>query len=280
MDWSMLTSGGAGTLAAGLLIAGAVAGLAAGSLGIGGGFVLMPALYLAMSEMAMPDAVRLPISVATALAACVPSALTLLNEARRKGDFDVEAFRRGALSGVLAAIAGGLAVCFAPGAAVLVVFVSISVALTVWLLFARDGWLRPAPHTGWRWQLLLAAFSGVGTFSGAGAGFPICAYMSGCGTPRTKVVATAMAFEAAFAAVGTIVLILGGLQVADLPPNSLGFVNLASFAVAAPAMFLSATFVPGLNTTSRAGALRKIYALFVVLTVGRMTLLWLSGHGF
>lgn len=279
MDWTTMTAGGPGTQAAGLLMAGAVAGLAAGILNAGGGIVLVAALYLALAQTAMAEEIRLPVAAATALAASLPTTLTLLQTARPKDapktPYRVRELGFGAVAGGI----GGVLCCFAPAPVYLGTFALMIVFAATVLFFETERpspWaLRERPRAAAVWVAKLG-FAGLGTFSGLGS-----ATLTTFVLKRTRpasATATALAFEAVAAAAAVIAMVAVGFSRSGLTAHALGYVNLAAFAVAAPAMFLTATFTAGYGkaASERAGALRKIFALFVLVSAGRMIWQWLN----
>lgn len=58
-----------------LLITGATAGLATGLLGVGGGFIIVPALYFIMESMGIPMDTAIRTAFGTSLAVILPTAL-------------------------------------------------------------------------------------------------------------------------------------------------------------------------------------------------------------
>ena len=58
-----MLQGDLGTLALGLVIAGAVSGLTAGMLGVGGGIVVVPVLYHVLRLMGIDPSVRMHLAV-------------------------------------------------------------------------------------------------------------------------------------------------------------------------------------------------------------------------
>jgi uncharacterized protein len=277
MDFSIFPTGDVGTLAVGLMIAAAVAGLAAGTLRVGGGLVLVPALYIAMKDFGMAEAVRLPVAVATALAASIPATLSLLHDHWRKGLVDRAYLRRQVWIGVGAACFGAAAASFAPSVVGIVAFLLVALGIAVWLVFAKDDWrLKGATAEGRGGAGLRAGLWTLGTFCGIGAGTFAAAQLSLSGVEPKRAAAAATAFDAIGATVAAAAMAALGLWAHDLPQYSFGYVNLAAFAVAAPVMFLAATFVQAFADRARTAALRKIFALFVILSLVKLAMDWLG----
>ena len=71
-----------------LLLAGLVGGFLAGLLGIGGGFVVVPALFLLLLVLGIGPEIVPKVAVATSLAAMVPTALSATFAQYRRGALD------------------------------------------------------------------------------------------------------------------------------------------------------------------------------------------------
>jgi uncharacterized membrane protein YfcA len=152
------------------LVTGAVAGLIAGLLGVGGGLVIVPALALLFARHGVAETHLMHLAVGTSLASIVPTALSSLLAHDRRGSVDWPVVR-GLLPGILAgAMAGawlarqlsspGLALCFGS--------FEILVAVQLWL------GLKPTAHRQLpgRWGLALAGgvIGSISALLGIGGG--------------------------------------------------------------------------------------------------------------
>ena len=111
------------TLIIAMLVTGAVGGVLAGLLGIGGGIVIVPMLEFALGVVGVDESVRMHIAVATSLATIVPTSISSAQAHHRRDAIDFSVVRYwspwiaiGAVAGiVIAANVGGdfLAAVFA-----------------------------------------------------------------------------------------------------------------------------------------------------------------------
>ena len=96
-------------MAVGLLSTGVIAGLLAGLLGVGGGIVIVPVLFLLFTYLEVPSAIVMHMVVATSLATIIPISLSSAREHYRRGAVDMAVFRHWAPFMLIAAgIAAGL----------------------------------------------------------------------------------------------------------------------------------------------------------------------------
>lgn len=94
------------TLAAMMLLTGAVGGVLAGLLGVGGGIVIVPVLDLVLASMGVEPAVRMHVAVATSLATIIPTAISSSRAHHAKGAVDMAQLKRWGVAIFLGAIAG------------------------------------------------------------------------------------------------------------------------------------------------------------------------------
>lgn len=124
------------------LCTGALAGLLAGLLGVGGGLVIVPALAWLLSRHGLPDGHLMHVALGSSLAAIIPTALSSLLAHHRRGSVHwpvVHALLPGILAGALGGAwlarqisSPGLALCFG----------SFEILVALQLFFA----VKPAAH--------------------------------------------------------------------------------------------------------------------------------------
>jgi len=95
------------TLAAMMLLTGAVGGVIAGMLGVGGGIVIVPVLDLVLAALGVDPSVRMHVTVATSLATIIPTAISSSRAHEAKGAVDHVQLRRWGIAIFLGASRGG-----------------------------------------------------------------------------------------------------------------------------------------------------------------------------
>jgi len=266
-----MDNGELGVLAAGLVLAGAVSGLTAGLLGVGGGIVVVPVLYHVLSLIGVDEGLRMHIAIGTSLATIVPTSFSSLLAHSRKGAVDWALLRRWAIPMFVGVVVGALVAGYAKGQALALIFAVVAIPVAIHLAFAGEA-RRISDHLpqGPLGLTLPAVIGGVSTMMGIGGGTLGVPAMTLCGMPIIRAVATASAFGVIVSIPGTIGAIAAGWGAKGLPPYSLGYANLLGFLLIAPISFFAAPFGAQWAHAMDRRRLRMVFALFVAVTAARM----------
>jgi len=254
-----------------LLATGAVAGLLAGLLGVGGGIVIVPVLYHVFAQHGIDPAVRMHVAVGTSLASIVVTAFRSVRSHHAHGAVDVALLRRwvvGVAAGVLLGtwIAGELS-----GSLLTAVFASVALGVALYMAFGSEQWrLRAEPPVG---AARFAVGGGIGFVSvlmGLGGGTLGVPTLTLLGVPIHRAVGTAAGLGLVIAIPGVIGFLLSGQGVPGRPPLSVGYVNAVGFASIVPATWLAAPLGARLAHRISRVALRRAFAAFLGATSLRM----------
>ncbi len=254
-----------------LLATGALAGVLAGLLGVGGGIVIVPVLYLVLPALGVEPAITMHIAVATSLATIVPTGLVSARSHLRRGGVDLAVLKRVA-PWVVVGVGLGLAVGARSGGAVLTaVFASVALLVAVYMATTREGWRVAQQPPGWLGMVPIGL--GLGGFSvvmGIGGGTLGVPTLTACNLPIRKAVGTSAAIGPIIALPGVLGFVAAGWGHPDLPPFSLGYANALGFLLIAPTTILCAPLGARLAHSIPPAWLRRAFALFLLLTSARM----------
>jgi len=253
-----------------LLLTGAVAGILAGLLGVGGGIVIVPVLYHLFTLLGIDPEVRMHVAVGTSLAAIVPTSIISARAHYKRGGLKPELLRPlipGTLVGVLI---GALLSGYLSGQVLAAIFavIALLVALNMAVernLSLRDG-LPGTAGTG-----VLGVFIGsLSTLMGIGGGTLSVPILNACRTPMHIAVGTGAALGVVISLPGALAYLINGLGADNLPPATLGYVNLLGLAMIVPVTMLTAPWGARIAHAINARLLRRLFALFLALTAVRM----------
>lgn len=252
-----------------LICLGGMAGFLAGLLGVGGGIVLVPGLYAVFNFLQLDmgfDANHLMhVSVGTSLAIIVPTGLSSALAHHKRGSVDfnlVKVIGGGVLMGVVLAtwIVQGL-----DALSMKIIFASAILALAV-IMIANPSRLQinkadPKPPFSYIVGFIIGAISTLIGIGGATLSVP---YLSFHGVSMHRAVGSASAIGLVIAVPAALGFMVIGFSQDDLPPFSIGYVNLLAWAVIVP---VSVSIAPlGVRVAHRTSVkrLRVIFAVFVI----------------
>jgi len=122
-------------LAAWIAGAGILVGVLAGLFGIGGGAIIVPALYEVFRVMEVPEDVRIQLCIGTSLAIIVPTTVRSYIEHKKKGAVIPQVVRLWALPAVAGVAIGSVIASFAPAAEFKITFVVFVSFISTKMLF-------------------------------------------------------------------------------------------------------------------------------------------------
>jgi uncharacterized membrane protein YfcA len=258
-------------LVTGLVAAGLFAGFVGGLFGIGGGAVVVPALYLLFTTLDVDEHVRMHVAVGTSLSTIIATSWRSLTAHRQAGAVDFDVLKLWGPWIMLGAIAGSAIAGFASTEALLLVFGFGLLLIAAQMGLGSANWrvFRDLPHGIWR-ALTAGAIGLLSALMGIGGGAFGVTVMTLCGRPIHKAVATASGFGAAIALPAALGYVIAGWAREGLPPWSLGFVNLPGFLVLAALTAITAPIGARLAHRLPQLALKRAFAVFLALVALNM----------
>ncbi len=254
-----------------LLATGVVAGFIAGLLGVGGGIVVVPVLYLLFTALGVPEEVKMHVAVGTSLSTIVFTSLSSLNAHNKKGAVDWDLFRSWAPGIIVGVLLGTGLAAFFSGKTLTGFFGVVALLVAAWMAFSPTHLqLFSGLPTGiFKW-LVTGVIGIVSALMGIGGGTLSVPTMTLSGYPIHRAVGTASAIGFLIGVPGTIGMIFGGWDRQGLPPFSLGFVNLLGLALILPASMLLAPWGARAAHALPVRGLKIAFAVFLALTAARM----------
>lgn len=257
-----------------MLCAGAVAGLIGGLFGIGGGVILVPTLYHLLTALQLGGDRAVHIAVATSLATIISTSVASLRSHHRTQNVDWALLRAWTPWIALGAVVGGVIAQAISGAVLAVVFGVLALATAVRFALSQS---RPVQLAAELPKGLLQAFLGVSlgiasALMGIGGGVFGVLIMTMCGRSIHQAVATASGFGLAIAVPAVLANIATGWNAPDLPPFSLGYVNIGAALILGGMTAITAPF--GARLAHRLDR-RKLQTLFAIcLAIVALNMIW------
>ena len=257
-------------LLAALLATGAFAGLIAGMFGIGGGVVMVPAMYYALGALGYDDH-AMHAAVGTSLMVIVITSIRSVVAHNGHGAVDFHVLKTWTPWIILGALIGSAVAGVIPTEGLVFIFAGVALILSLQFFFGRPDWRLADDLPGHPLRGALGAFIGImSALMGIGGGVFGVTLMTVCGRSIHTAVATAAGFGVAIGLPGAIGFILTGWGEPGRAPFSLGYVNLAGFAILAGAAVFIAPLGAKLAHRLNAARLRQAFGIGLALVALNM----------
>ena len=250
-----------------LAVAAAVAGFMAGLLGVGGGIIMVPALYYAFTVLDFDIVTRMHLSVGTSLAIIIPTSIisTKTHMEYDAVDFGmVKSFGLFILTGVIA----GTFLAVNMKTPALVLFFSIFAFMVgLFFIFLREKLVdNPKKISEFVKKISGIIIGFISVPLGIGGGSLMVPFMRTFGYDIRKSIGTAAAVGFLIAVSGTITMISGGKIINNVnTPFSFGYINLLGFLVFVPVTMIMARLGAKAVYKIDKKLLSKIFGTFLIV---------------
>lgn len=252
-----------------LLGAGAVAGILAGLLGIGGGVIIVPVLSLVFASAGVHPDILIKVAVGTSLATIVVTSTTSIYAHHRKGAVDWRLFRFMTPGVLLGAVIGAVIADAIPGRWMIIAFVIFLFGVSAQMAWGNvhAGRSLPKPVGLSSVSAVVGVISALMGIGGGSLHVPFLAY---CGVAVRRAIATSAAVGFPLALASAASFVVTGLNEARLPEHSLGYVNLPAFGGIVAASIIFAPLGAWLAHRLPEKVLKRTFAVFLFLLATRM----------
>jgi uncharacterized membrane protein YfcA len=254
-----------------LLVIGAVAGVLAGLLGVGGGIVLVPAFFYAFSGLGYGSPQLMQICLATSLATIVVTSLRSVSSHAKKGAVDWDILKSWAPGIAVGAVLGVLLAAQLRTVTLQAIFGILALIVAFYLGFGRAEWrLGPAMPRGVTRAALSPLVGFLSVLMGIGGGSFGVPLMTLYGVAIHRAVATAAGFGLLIAVPSVIGFLFVGIPADVRPPYTIGAVNLVAFAVIVAMTLITTPWGVRLAHAMDPKPLKRVFAVFLALVAVNM----------
>ena len=250
-----------------LAIAAAVAGFMAGLLGVGGGIIMVPALYYAFSVLEFDILTRMHLSVGTSLAIIIPTSIISTRTHMEYKAVDFKMVKTFGLLIIIGVFAGTFLAVNLKTPELVLFFAFFSFGVGLFFIFFRDKLLENPKKI----SELIKNISGflIGFISvplGIGGGSLMVPFLRTFGYDIRTSIGTAAAVGFLIALTGTTTMIISGSIIDNVnTPFSFGYINLLGFIVFVPITMVMARIGAKVFYKINKKLLSRIFGCFLLL---------------
>lgn len=267
-----------GPMITALAIAGAIAGFGAGLFGIGGGAVMVPALYYTFLFLGYDASTVTHMAVATSAAVIIINALRAVRSHDKLGHVDwgllwpKNPLKSYALwIGLGAFIASLMIAPRLSGRSLTLLFAALAGLISLQFIFGRPNWrLRETIPGGAAPPFVGGSVGVLSALIGIGGGSLTVPLMSICGMKIHRAIGTASGFGFAIALPATAGYVISGWAAPLRAPASLGYVNIPGFIFMTLTAFLTIPMGAKLAGRLPQDRLKRIFGLCLLLVAINM----------
>lgn len=256
---------GAG-LAMALIGAGLFGGLIAGLFGVGGGTVMVPALFYVFEVLGVGGQSNLHVAIGSSLLTIVATSWRSLAAHREHGAVDEQVLKTWAPWVAGGALVGAGIAGLVPMSGLGWIYGGCLLLVAAQMGLTPDGWkLAGDLPTGWGRRGVAGLIGALSAMMGIGGGSLGGMTMTLCGRPIHQAVATASGFGLAIGLSATLGFIVFGWDAPGRPPLSLGYVNVPAAVVLGLLTTAVAPYGARLAHTLDRRTLRRAFAVYLAL---------------
>ena len=247
------------------------AGLLSGIFGLGGGIILVPALYYLFQFLHYSDSLAMHLAVATSLALSVPATYFSFRSHLKKESVDVKLLKSWGITITFGVFLGAYISTLIGGALILKIFAIYLILVAIFMAQGKEH--KPLfdnfPKEPWRGMSGLVIGS-LSSLLGIGGGTLTVPKMTMFGIPMRQAVGTASALSCLACILGVVSHITTGLLNNVHEAYAIGYVNWLAFLVIAPLSIVSAKMGAKLVHKIDANQLRRYFALILLLVSAKL----------
>ena len=264
------------TILPALLIIGALGGILAGLLGVGGGIVLVPAFLIAFEAMGYSSPQLMQVCLATSLATIVVTSLRSVSSHHKKGAVDWHILKSWAGGLFIGALIGVFVATRLRSNTLILLFGAVGICIGFYMAFGKPSWkFRDAMPDAFSFIVspIIAFLSVLMGIGGGNLGVPLMTLFGG---DIHRAIATASGFGAIIAIPSALAFLFTATPEGRIPPYTVGFVNLPAFFIVICMTLITTPLGVKLAHAMNPKPLKRVFAGFLILVAGRMLFSGLS----
>ena len=244
---------------------GTLAGIAGGMLGIGGGTITVPALFIIFKWISLPQAYIMQLAIGTSLAAMVINTSSAARAHHLKNAVMWKVVKRMLPGVAIGSMLGGLTAHYVSGIVLEIVFGIFALGLGFHYLRPLNPHLKERALPGFPLvDFFSSIIAWISNILGIGGGVLLVPFLNAYRIHAKKAIGTSVAVSIFICSFGALFYLCFGLQNVGLG-ISFGYIYLPAFFFLSMGSYFAAPYGARLAHSLPSSALRKIYAFSMIL---------------
>ena len=250
------------------LFTGLLSGFLAGLLGVGGGIIIVPVSYFVLLTLGYSIEVVMHVSVASSLAVIVFTSISSIRSHLKLDNIDKRVIKKWIIGIIIGSLLGSIMASEIKGEILVLIFISLAFLISINMFFQNNIKMiqNDIPHSFLLNFLISGSIGFLSSLIGIGGGSFSVPTLSIFSKKIHQAVGTSAVLGFFIAFPGTLSYILLGLNIENLPPFSLGYVNLLIVFLVTSTSIFTANIGAKISSKIDKDNLKKIFAIFLLFT--------------
>ena len=250
------------------LLTGLASGFVAGLLGVGGGIIIVPVTYFILIQLGYSSEVVMHVAVASSLGVICFTSISSIRSHLKLKNTNLNIVKKWALGIVLGSVLGSLSASYISGENLVIIFVVLAFLISINMLFQQkpiilNNDIPSSKIINFSISLLIGFFSAIIGIGGGSFSVPTLTMFS---KKIHEAVGTSAVFGFLIAFPGAITFVITGLEKGGLPFYSIGYINILIVLMISITSVFTAGYGAKVSANIDKLVLRKIFAIFLLLT--------------
>jgi len=250
-----------------LSIAACIAGFMAGLLGVGGGLVMVPALYYAFSVLNFEIETKMHLALGTSLAIIIPTSIMSTRTHMKYKAVDFELIKSFGIYIIIGVLLGTLLASKLKTAGLVLFFSIFAFLVGLFFIFIKNKLEETEKNIPKTFKIIIGNLIGfISVPLGIGGGSLSVPFMRLFGYDMRKAIGTSAAIGIVIAIAGTVSMISSGALFSNVKsPLSFGYFNLPGFLVFVPITMLVAPLGAKVVHKVSRSLISRIFGIYLII---------------
>ena len=250
------------------LLTGVISGFIAGLLGVGGGIIIVPISYFILLYLDYSAVYAMHVAIASSLGIICFTSISSIRSHLKLGNVNKSILKRWVPGIVLGSILGSYCASIISGKILVNIFIFLAFLIALNMAFQRDPIIlsKDLPRSKLINLILSSLIGFLSVLIGIGGGSFSVPSLTMFSKKIHEAVGTSATLGFFIAFPGVIILMVSGSSINDLPPFSIGYLNLGIVLLVSSTSIFSANIGAKVSVSINKVTLRRIFSIFLLLT--------------